>query len=145
MAFDLSLNLASKIAQLTQEVNWGVMTFPHILVYDQKDLDGLTKGRLKDSTWYFHDTEEAFLDTCEVLSKKFSVGDIYIRTAFWLMEVHYMDGENDLEESIWASYVYARDTYGVDFRVFPYMKDAYGRFTVSNVIAVARALSEHSA
>lgn len=142
MAFELSLPLSEKIAELTNDVNGGKIEFPHILVYNPRDLDDLTQGRLKgnvyETAWYFHDTEEAFLDTCEVLSKKFSVEPIYIRTAFWLMQIHYMDCESEVAR--YHDFAYARRTYGVDEKTYEQMKESYGTSCVADVIRVARAL-----
>lgn len=145
MAFDLCLELSAKIQEKTLECDNGVLTFPHILVKGfVDDVDGL-KGRLFKNTWFYHDTEEEFLNTCDVLARRYNVPSIYIRTAFWLMEIHYMDGENDGDGGFrYNSFQDASKEYGVGKSSFEMMTRVYGRSTVSNVVNLAHELAKEA-
>jgi hypothetical protein len=126
-------------------------TYPCIHMYaeDIKMIDDLPMGRLKYNEgtgpycWLFHDTEEAFRSTCAVLANVYCVKPELLETAFWLLVVHYMDGEDEHTggRRYLNTYI-CQAEYGVCMNAAFEMVSHYGSIRIKNAANIAMILEK---
>lgn len=138
--------LSLKIKEYFEEIEY---TYPCIHVTCPEDvLDDLTMATLEccHSTtmyaWLFHDTKEAFSHTCSILAENYCVEPELLEVAFWLLTIHYMDGEDENTGTHCLQALYCQNAYGVSLDAALHMMDSYGSITIEAAVPLASILND---